>query len=491
MKSYLYILLGILLAASCIEDKGNYDYIELKEVAVDNLPDEIKPVLLEPFTLTAVVVTDIDTNNLEYLWFVNKDTLSHGKSMTFVFKDQAHTGQILHFEVRDKTTDVRYDYRMKVIITTNFRTGWMVLSEVDGLGYFSFKSHEGEKNIYLDIFKEMTGESLGSKPRRLSYLNNHLAIACEGGNSAELSGEDFSLIKYYADEFRGADFAPEYIDIRSMAWWMSGAASYCYSGKNIYSKPCSYGVFDQGGWFEYPLETEDNLGYETSSNVVETGNFFMMHDDLNGRYMTYRNNNNPHSTLLPLPKMVNENPAFNPADAKGECVWMSDVNRYPDPLTLCSILKQPDNSYVLHMIQVKYDYDPETGAFLVTWHAVGAYVFDAGVVDDNSRFAVNPNISYLYVATGKKLGVVNLKAVISGEHAKAFNWLKDYGWEITAMKIVEGNASVMLGVMEEQPTAELPGKLLRIKANPTDKGMPIDTVHNVGGKIVDVFYKAN
>lgn len=492
MKRYLYILLGILLVTSCLEDKGNYNYIPVKEVKINNLPTNTNAILYELFELTPELVTDIPETDFEYLWYVGTDTLSREKVLSYTFKNLQLNAQHLYFEARDKTNNVRYCQKMNLNIVTNFRSGWLILSELAEKGYFSFLSYEGKGQLYTDMFQQVKGESLGSDPQMISHVSdysgqtNRIAIICKGGNSAEIDGNSFDFIKYYKDEFRAADFAPELIDIEAPINFSSTPGFYILSSGKIY---CKGGNKYDEGWYEYPLESSDNKGYEADNQIGAGYSCYLTFDRQNGRYLTFRNNGNTFSSLAPIPILEGSTPVFNPSEVQGRCLWIG-VGGSPNSDYL-SIIQTPDDRYLLHILRATTN----TTTWVLEWRAIAEYEFTPGQVNEQSRFAVNTTIPYLYIGTGKQVSVLNLNAAESKDQQNTFIPLKNYEGDITAMKYYYYNdyntnkatEELVLGIKTSaQPLA---GSLVFISPDPTKFGEILKTRDQVGGKIVSLFYK--
>ena len=59
-KIYLFSVWLLCCLNACIEDKGNYNYVPLEEVAISGLDDSYRFVLQKSQSITPKVITNID-----------------------------------------------------------------------------------------------------------------------------------------------------------------------------------------------------------------------------------------------------------------------------------------------------------------------------------------------------------------------------------------------------------------------------------------------
>ena len=67
-KIYLFSVWLLCCFGACIEDKGNYNYVPLEEVAISGLNDSYRFVLQKSQSIIPKVITNIDESNLCLLY---------------------------------------------------------------------------------------------------------------------------------------------------------------------------------------------------------------------------------------------------------------------------------------------------------------------------------------------------------------------------------------------------------------------------------------
>ena len=139
-----------LLAFSCYEDLGNYEYVTLPEVTIDTSDPSIQSnyavYRYDTLRITpriyydGVEVTDdnASSSNLEFTWSIfqavvggkiySRDTLSHKIALEAPIAKPA--GQwVVHLSVTDKSTSIQEYARFVVQVDETISDGWMVLYE--------------------------------------------------------------------------------------------------------------------------------------------------------------------------------------------------------------------------------------------------------------------------------------------------------------------------------------------------------------------------
>jgi hypothetical protein len=138
MKNILYYLAVIILVAvSCTEDKGTYDYVALNEVTISDVEEQYIALSEAPFSVTPMVEQKLvnDESVLEYLWYAytngNKpysaDTLAFTKNLDLESLMLEPREYELVFRVTDTSSGIYYDYRSKMSVK-GFPDGLQVLS---------------------------------------------------------------------------------------------------------------------------------------------------------------------------------------------------------------------------------------------------------------------------------------------------------------------------------------------------------------------------
>ena len=169
-----------LLASSCYDDKGNYDYDTLNDVDINVKMETTRYVLGEVIKITPVLNFTFGkaTNELTYKWTFDKKVISTEKDLNWVV-DELGNSKHLQLEVKDETTGITY-YGSEIISVTSpyVGDGWLVLSEKDNksvLTYLRQNTEDGKMKCIVtrDIYSLINQEPLGSQPTHMSvhYVN--------------------------------------------------------------------------------------------------------------------------------------------------------------------------------------------------------------------------------------------------------------------------------------------------------------------------------
>jgi len=139
MKTFKYIpaLLAILIIGSCSKDLGNYDYHDINELKILSVNSEylmrtgidtlrIKPVI-------NATMDEADTGRYRYRWVLKtgsltSDTLSRTKDLVYPVK-LTPVPYDLFFRVLDKKTGVTWVANTKIVVSTPYSRGLLVMGE--------------------------------------------------------------------------------------------------------------------------------------------------------------------------------------------------------------------------------------------------------------------------------------------------------------------------------------------------------------------------
>jgi len=168
---YGFMLATMLTIASCIKDKGNYNYHAINQVTFNNL-DTVNGYQVgygDTLKLNPTLNLSQDKNGTGsyiYAWswaLTNKfgdavdSIITTSKNLSSVVKlvPGIYT---LQYRVKDNGTGVTFQTRVKVNVTTDVYEGYMLLSNVGGqsrLDMLSYKSTTNSFTKYIDVLKKM------------------------------------------------------------------------------------------------------------------------------------------------------------------------------------------------------------------------------------------------------------------------------------------------------------------------------------------------
>jgi len=482
-KIYILLLITACFVASCIKDKGNYEYTPLKEVVITGLDNSYRFILQEARTLKPQVSTDINPSNLIYCWRIGSDTLSKDKDLTYTFQEVLVSSKQLIFDVIDKTTNVRYTKRMELAVVSPFQTGWMLFGDLNNVPTLSFCSYEEGNKFYSDVYAGVNKAPLTGKAKMVKQLIykdgstgttfDRISVICEGGKSAELEGSSFLKQKYYEDEFMAGTLN---LGAISSEYYTLDNSIFLISNGKIYGKvPGSMGSPDDAG-YQYPLDS-DAKGYKIGNNFArgyKYSDYFVAVDELNNRYVCFRSTSLSTKVTTITVNETSSIKTIDPANLEGKSVWMGQANNY----NVISILKTNSGKYVLHIMSGSWD---------GMWTLLAKYEFPEGAINDNTCFTPHGVNPYLMIGTGNKLMALNLEALSSG--AAALNDLTTYEAPITAMyyaydiskKVDEFGIAISSNATSSS--------LLLVNPSLTAKGAILKRYDNISGKLVSIWRK--
>lgn len=179
IKQIAPLVLLALLATSCFEDTGNYDYNYLGEIEVANLSDRDFSYMYESdIIIEPEVLTTISEEELEYVWLRNVnglmyDTLCYEKNLNV--KANFPTSN-LEFRVIHTPSDTHHRFTITVRVAMPFDQGWAILRNTTGGARLDFASTVEKDQLgstvwkyYPSIFETINTEMLQSNPKGLRY----------------------------------------------------------------------------------------------------------------------------------------------------------------------------------------------------------------------------------------------------------------------------------------------------------------------------------
>lgn len=230
---WLPALLITLILSGCYDDKGNYDYHELEQVAIDTtgtgIQTEYSIMRFDTLQLSPHITIDgrqaTSADHIDYLWTIYTavsgsgasqtiDTIGHAAALDTVI---TRTGGSYYVQltVTNREDGIRQFLRIPVSVSEVFDGGWMVFYErADQPGYSDLalvlnpwtKLNVNYNRYYPELYSSTNGECIEGKPVRcldiavsLASGNNyvglctdkHLVGASENGMEKALSFADF------------------------------------------------------------------------------------------------------------------------------------------------------------------------------------------------------------------------------------------------------------------------------------------------------------
>ena len=329
MKKVIYIIIPLLIIlASCYDDKGNYDYTNLPDIAI-KAKDTVNITQLHTLKLSADVNLNGDTEaDYEFSWRIwsnniggvnQQKVIGNTRNLVYEVTDTPGTYTLV-LTVRNKITDVKTYKQIHLVVSGSITEGIMVLQEKDGKSDFDlimspyFSNRVSTDEILHNCYETVNGESLtgrGVKIGSFFALGRYQeVIVLTDKDGVRLSA--VSMQKTY--------------DISTLMYDMSSWKPENYISWRYYSSPCTYafdGIISDGRIYEraatpsssFPIYTEpilkDGMTYKASPYVPQWYPVWryqgIIYDEENGRFLSFDGNT---WILKELPVATEEQP-FN------------------------------------------------------------------------------------------------------------------------------------------------------------------------------------
>lgn len=221
MKLFHFLLISLVLslAASCYDDKGNYDYHELEVVRIDTTGAGFQPeyaimrfdvLTLEPnIYFEGKQVTADNQAPLDYLWTIFSATSGSGSSAVIdtIGRERILNAPItrtggnyyVQLVVTNRHDGIRQFFRVPVAVSEVFDGGWMVFYErADQPGTSDLaliynpwtKLNANYNRYYTNLYETTNGEPLQGHPIRCFDI----AVSLASGNNYVGLCTDYTLV---------------------------------------------------------------------------------------------------------------------------------------------------------------------------------------------------------------------------------------------------------------------------------------------------------
>lgn len=308
MKRIIIFIL-VLAVYSCYDDKGNYDYIHVREIKIDSIKSSYEKIAYSDYLkIEPILVSENKNDILDYLWLLytpntNKDvsdytidTLSREKSLNYLVALKPGNYKIRYMVKNKSNSDLTYFAETKLSVVTKFSEGFYILKEING-GDTDMDMINSDDKRFLNLITASTGKPMSGKPisfslyPEYSYLNtltgendvsNFLLPVTDSKDVGMFRIEDMVRLREHKDLF--FDKAPE----EEPYFFYPGKFYFGYvSSKghyNNYQVP-AWGMRSSGYFGNIDLLGEDELGYKLFPEAVLFDYNSLFFDVKNGRFI--------------------------------------------------------------------------------------------------------------------------------------------------------------------------------------------------------------
>lgn len=454
---YLICICSIGLLASCYEDEGNYDYRDINEVGVKDVPEMREIDQFETLDITPDLEGTIygdDESNYEYEWSLNKKVISTERNLSYVVTNP--TGSYtLRYSVIDKNNQTKAFATTKLIVNSATSSdGILVVSNRHGVADMSYLRLDKENADFMSMFYNKNHEKpLGHNPRQLyqTYVDGYknyaakfggqgIKLICDEGllciNNLTLEeggyiDEDYLLT--YGDLYPIPDYSswePQYINNFVSQWRLNPYGSmmvdeyfYIISGGAIYFM--SYSRTSNPSVYFSNFTGEPAGTYKFSPMMSETGRTPTadsgknLHVGWDGTYQEFVFDENSGKFMV-----------FDWGD-----IYEVDSNGKSFP-GYRAFYGEDTYQYELCFAAITNGSNVKFATFdLGNWENVVVYDVDAPVVSEKSRFFMLRNVPYVYFNTESaiyKYNILNVQSQIAPSDADRICKLSDFGYDSNA-----------------------------------------------------------
>lgn len=329
------LLFCLLFLMSCYDDKGNYDYSEMAEISIENLPETfeffpgIEPIVIKPKVTSSLEgeITE-DNPNFEFSYKLALNgawlDLNPSKSLnldTLILISQGN--YITCFTVKDKRTSIEYTATFNVNASSAIFEGWMVLCNEGAEERVRMDMVSVTARQTAPIYDVLASSGLPElqKATKIGFYptagvkKDVIYIMSEKG-AYRLDRQTFKteeIYNIYTTDFLVAPYSDEYI-IEYMPLVSDGYSPNAHALFAISNKGNAYAARQKSGNdpFEMPINTSVRgaspefrvAPYVGTSMVRSPGNSrsALFYDIDNKRFMRWLDGDDVNQILSPIPE---------------------------------------------------------------------------------------------------------------------------------------------------------------------------------------------
>ncbi|MCR8669024.1 PKD-like family lipoprotein [Aestuariibaculum sp. M13] len=397
------VLVMVLMFSACMEDEGNYDYIEINEVSIDGLPDNYEVLQLDYFNIVPELSFTLDENEqgkYSYKWEAIQTLNVIGGDKVFELSTERDLlervtltpGEYeLYYTVKDLTTELEVHKKFKLKVVTGFSEGWLLLSDTNNGARLDMVSKVGgEFNPIYNVLEgsgiELSGTAdfVYTYPYKPNFYGIYVSTSGNGTIKLEPDTFEWKSIYNLSSEFvtsQPTDLRADKVMGTLFNWGYANVGGDLYHYYNALGK--FYGV---------KVNYIDNEPFEASPiSCMELtyGGYAMFYDNTNKRFV--RNSQFGISSVMPNP--APESRLFDYTTGK-DILYMVNNTFGGDFYysNIFALLKDPatSKSYV---------------AQFISWSGQQKHYseIEATDFDKATTYAISPNYGYLFYAVGSKL----------------------------------------------------------------------------------------
>jgi PKD-like family len=322
MKKYILLPLLLLGLMACYKDKGNYNYLPLKNIQIDSLGN-LQRLYMDSLVINPVVQVDKGTeNDLEFQWSMypttqsmeqlpaQPDIIGHTKVLRIqINKAVRQYPYVVTLRVSDKATGVSTYRNFQLMINSLYSKGWLVLNDKNGVSDVDIITPAD--TVLRNIYRQVNGAPVPGKARHLRLLpaysgTDELYIET-AADLLQVRNPEFSLLRNATAMFYAmpATLQPQFMTINDYA-----TQRYLVSDGKVFVASTL-----NNGKYGLPV-----IGDYVAAPFITAGGASCFYDQKNGRFLRLPELSNavtvePYTELKP-------DQAFDVNNVKGTLLYM-------------------------------------------------------------------------------------------------------------------------------------------------------------------------
>ena len=336
----LTLLVLVVFASSCYDDKGNYDYVEISKVTTTGLEESYSKIAFQDVLhIEPTVTSDRAGDEFEYLWTLNLtkgsgttsqiikielDTIGYERVLDFpVNVNQGYYDLTLRITNKGNGVDVYHVMSLSVI--TKFSEGFYLLKDMGNSTDIDL--HMWDNSKITDILQKKDGEALPASPVSLGidpvycfidestgkYVITKALTICTDNDVRIINMEDMSTVYTHNTMFHSG-VAPE--EKPYYVWRNMYGVGYISNQGAYFSAQAATEQLLGAGKFGFPAMVNDEEDSKPNKNGgVFMGFYYFYFDELKDRFL-YLDFNGGLSALLNNVKDSQEEEKYVPNGIK-------------------------------------------------------------------------------------------------------------------------------------------------------------------------------
>ncbi|MFV0289601.1 MAG: PKD-like family lipoprotein [Mangrovibacterium sp.] len=313
MKKLIYLLM-VVAFTSCFKDLGNYDYDELDEIIIENMPTELGDLILFEDTIRINPVVYLgekeSPDSFNYYWSKKEGSGNDAELVRFSEEKNLEmavqtSGEItLMFEAENKETGVIRFETVKGNGTSRMSNGYYLLKENEAgntdIDMIGFDSTTGEVLVFADLMETAFDGALEGSPVTLNYWGYRYEdyetakltavpglYVVSNKDMVVINPDKFEILNTFDGLFLGDVPVNRNIQalksIQKNTMLINDGKVYCFT--NYYTAMVNSVSTEFGGNRFYPAMTGDyKMESCISWPVADNGSTFLTYDTMSGLF---------------------------------------------------------------------------------------------------------------------------------------------------------------------------------------------------------------